>query len=213
MISFFRRSLRSPIALAILGIAIVAFIITGVGNPLGGPPSDTVATVGDENITSTRLSNQFDRTLQSIRQENPNFTTEQALDEDGLAATLDRLIGTVALKEFADRLGLGSSKRLVDAEIARVPAFQGPTGEFSEQTYRQILAQQRIPEDDLRRDFRDDVKRRHLLSLVADLSPTPESVAEPFALHQLEQRTLNIGAVPYQTFSDLPAPTEDEVEA
>ncbi|MBV7256528.1 SurA N-terminal domain-containing protein [Pacificimonas sp. WHA3] len=212
MISALRRALRNPIMLALLGLVLVAFVIVGMGNPLGGPASGTVAKVGDEEISVTRLTSQFDRTLQIVRQENPQITADQVIAEGGLAATLDRLIGAVALKQFAETLGLGTSKRLVDAEIASMEAFRGPTGEFDEQSYRQVLAAQNIDENSLRIDMSDDVMRRHVLSIVADTGNVPAGLAEPIALYQLEQRSLKIGFVPFARFEDQPEPTEEDIE-
>ncbi|MHB9878329.1 SurA N-terminal domain-containing protein [Pacificimonas sp. ICDLI1SI03] len=213
MISALRRALRNPLMLGLLALVLVAFVIVGMGNPLGGPPSDTVAEVSGEPITQARLQDQFDRTLQIVRQENPEVTTEQILQEGGLNATLERLIGAVALRIFGEEMGLGTSKRLVDGEIASMAAFQGPTGEFDEATYKQVLAQQRIDPKMLRTDLGDDVIRRHLLATVAETPQVPRGLAEPIALYQLEQRTLNVGFVPFQNFADRPAPSEQEVEA
>ncbi|MGB3723313.1 MAG: SurA N-terminal domain-containing protein, partial [Pacificimonas sp.] len=214
MISFFRRALKSPIVIGLFALVIVAFIVTGVGDPLGGGvATDTLAKVGETEIDDRRVSNQFDRTLQLVRQENPDMTTEQAVDEGLVRITLDRLIGATALSEFADKMGLGSSKRLVDAEIARVPAFAGPAGGFDEQTYRQVLQRENLNEQALRLDIEGDVKRRQLLSLVTNISGTPDSIAEPLALLQLEQRTLQLGAVPFREMNDLPDATEEQVKS
>ncbi len=214
MISFFRRALKSPIVIGLFALVIVAFIVTGVGDPLGGGvASDTLAKVGDTEISDRQVTTQFDRTLSLVRQEQPDMTTEQAVDEGLVGITLDRLIGATALAEFADALGLGTSKRLIDAEIAGVAAFAGPGGGFDEQTYRQFLQRENIAEQSLRADIEGDVKRRQLLSLVTNISGTPDGIAEPLALVQLEQRTLQLGAVPFQEMTDLPAATDADVEA
>ena len=215
MISFFRRALKSPLLLGLVALVIVAFIITGIGDPLGGGgggDAQTVARVGDRQISVAQLSEQFDRRMQIVRREDPELTAEAAVEQGALPATLNQLIMATALAELAEDMGLRSSKRLVDADIASMEAFMGPTGQFSEQTYRDVLSRQNINEASLRRDIEGDVLRRQILAPVNGLSPVPEGVAEPFARLQLEQRTLNIGAVPFALFDDLPAPSAEEVQ-
>ena len=36
MITFFRKALSSWVVLALLGLVLVAFIVTGIGDPFGG---------------------------------------------------------------------------------------------------------------------------------------------------------------------------------
>ncbi|MGB7405857.1 MAG: SurA N-terminal domain-containing protein [Pacificimonas sp.] len=214
MLSLLRRGLKNPIVLALFALVLVAFVIVGMGDPLGGGvASDTVAEVGDREISQNELGDQFDRTVDLLRAENSEITTEQAAREGGVQATLERMIASAALRVFGDELGIGASKRMVDAEIAQTPAFQGPDGNFSETTYRQVLTSQRLSEEFLRESLRDDLVRRQLLSVLASPTPVPDGIAEPIALYQLEQRTLSLGAVPFQAFADASEPSAEEVEA
>ena len=203
MTNFLRKLLKTPVAWIILGLAFAAFAITGVSSPFGSPSpsSETVARVGNTDIDGGRLSNQFDRRLQAVRAEQPDFTTEEALQQGALSATLDQMVVATALQEFGERLGLGVSKRLVDAEIASVDAFKGVTGRFDQDAFRALLEREGINEKELRADFAGDIIRKHLLSVAAAVSPVPEGVAEPFAKLQLEQRTLRVGAVPFTSFT------------
>jgi parvulin-like peptidyl-prolyl isomerase len=213
MISFFRRLLSSWIVLALLGLVIVAFIVTGIGDPFGGgPPATTVAEIDNREIADGELANQFDRQLQQIRQEQPGITAAQAIGGGALEGVLERLLGSRALMIMADRLGLGASKRQVDAEIASVPAFRGPDGRFSEDTFRSVIAAQGLSEPAIREEIGGDVVRRQLLALVDTPSATPRTIAEPYVALQLERRTINFGAVPAQVFS-VPAPTDADAEA
>lgn len=212
MISLLRRALSSWIVLALFALVIVAFIITGIGDPLGGGPApNVVAEVGEEPITEARLADQFERTMQVIRQEQPAITNEQAVEQGALDTTLSRMINSLAIVQFARELGIGASKRLVDGEIAGIEAFRGLDGNFSDAKYREVLAQQRVSERDFRNDIFADVMRRQLLATTLGVSPTPAAMAEPYARLQLEQRTIAVGRVPYDRFDGLPSPTEEEI--
>ncbi|WBX83377.1 peptidyl-prolyl cis-trans isomerase [Sphingosinicella microcystinivorans] len=210
MISFFRKALSSWIVLALLGLVLVAFIITGIGDPFGGgPAATTVAEVAKDDISDAQLSSQFDRQLATVRQEQPGITAAQAVRGGMLEGVLERLIGSQALTAMGGKLGLGPSKRQVDAEIASIAAFRGPDGRFSEDVYRRTIGAQGLTEDMVRREIGGDVVRRQLLGLVDSIPMTPRKLAEPFTALQLEQRTIDIGAVPAQSF---PAPTLSDAD-
>lgn len=212
MLSFLRR-VPTWVLAALFAVIAAAFIITGIGGGFGGGSvgdGAVVAEVGDAEITSGDVAMQFDRRLQQVRAENPELTAQDAVEAGALRAVLDQLIYSVGLAEFASDIGLSTSKRLVDADIASMEAFRGPTGVFDESTYRQVLQRQNIDERMLRRDLEGDVLRRHLLSVVADPLDVPEGVAEPFARRQLEQRTLRVAALPYAMF-EVEDPTAEEL--
>ncbi|MBB4630475.1 SurA N-terminal domain-containing protein [Sphingosinicella soli] len=210
MISLIRKALSSWIVLALLGLVLVAFVVTGIGDPFGGgPAATTVATVAKDDISDTQVSSQFDRQLATIRQEQPGITAAQATRGGMLDGVLERLIGSQALTSMGEKLGLGPSKRQIDAEIASIAAFRGPDGRFSEDTFRQAISSQGLTEDMVRREIGGDVVRRQLLGLVDSIPMTPRKLAEPFTALQLEQRTLSIGAIPAQSF---PAPTLSDAD-
>jgi parvulin-like peptidyl-prolyl isomerase len=214
MFTILRKALTSWVALAIFAVVIVAFIVTGVGDPFGGgPPPTTVAEIGKDDIGEAELADQFDRQMQQVRAENPQVTIQQAIDAGTLDGVLERLIGARAIAKTAAALGLSASKRQVDADIAAIPAFRGPDGRFSEDTFRQVIAQQNVKEARLRQEMADDIMRRQMLDLVTRPSPTPRSLAEPYAALQLERRKLTIGAVPLQAFASATPPSDADIDA
>jgi parvulin-like peptidyl-prolyl isomerase len=199
--------------LAIFALVLVAFIVTGIGDPFGGGPAPTtVAEVGGHDITTTTLTDQFDRQMQALRQETPALTNEEAVRGGAIEGVLERLIGAEALALMGDELGLTVSKRQVDAEIVSFPAFRGPDGRFSETAFRQVLAAQRLDEAALRDEIGGDLVRQQLLATVEDLSLTPKTLVKPYADLQLESRKVVIGAVPAQSF-EVDAPTDADIAA
>jgi peptidyl-prolyl cis-trans isomerase D len=52
--------------------------------------------------------------------------------------------------------GIGVSDRLIDSEIAKLPAFQGPDGKFSQQVYNQLIAQRGLTDKQVREDIAKD---------------------------------------------------------
>lgn len=214
MITFFRKALSSWVVLALLGLVLVAFIVTGIGDPFGGtgPAQGSLVKVGEQNITETEFRQQFDRLLQRAREQNPTATAEQAAREGAVEQLVDQLAGASALEQFGRDQGLAFSEAAVDRQIASIPAFQ-IAGRFDQATYEQALAAQRISDRQLRDAIRGDAIRRQLLVPVSLGTQAPSALAEPYASLLLELRKGQIATVPTDRITGIPTPTDAQLNA
>jgi peptidyl-prolyl cis-trans isomerase D len=215
MISFFRRALSSWITLALLGLIMIAFIVTGVSGPssLKGSADGgaTVAKVGDRTISTIELSRRMQSQFDSVRRNQPMLEPKAFVAGGGFDQVTDALIAARAIDAWGPRQGFAISKRLVDAEIATIPAFRGVTGQFDENAMRSILAQQRISEHDLRTDVASDLLRGQILTPVIAAVPVPVSIGRPYANLLLELRTGQVGIVPLAAVVDKAQPSEADI--
>ena len=139
MLGIFRRLLRSRVGVIVgllfLGTVAFAFAAGDLSNiaqgGLGGTDT-TVAKADGEELAATDLQNRVQRVFDSNRQDNPGLDMRAFVSEGGFDAVMEQMIDNVALRAFADKHGIVVSKRLIDAEIARNPAFQDATGKFSQ---------------------------------------------------------------------------------
>ncbi|QPQ55877.1 SurA N-terminal domain-containing protein [Allosphingosinicella flava] len=216
MISFLRRGLSSWIVVALLGLIALAFIITGVGTPsglgnIGG--GDTVAEVNGEAITATEVADQVNRQLSRARQQQPELTMAQFLEGDTLERLVDQMITARAIAQFGDEQGLAAPRKLVDTEIASLPAFHNLAGQFDQQTFRRALQAQNITEDQLRKDLAASLIERQLMLPVGAAPRIPEGVALQYASLLLERRSGSVGAISLDAVPPGPAPTAAELNA
>ena len=216
----FRRLIGSKyggiFAMAFIGLIAVAFVAgdmgRGGGLNLTGPSSGEVATIGKENLTVNEVQTRVQRVYDRIRQEQPELTMNRFLDEGGLKQVLDELIASKAITAYGEQQGLRISKALVDAEIARIPAFADATGNFSESQFRSMLAQQRISESELRNDISSQLMRQQLVAAAGAGARTPDGMVQPFAKMLLEERSGGLIATPSMQFAPKSAPTEDQLK-
>lgn len=218
MISFFRKALSSWLVLGLLGLVMVAFIVTGVAGPggAGGAPSgggESVAKVGSTSIGAGDIRRRAQGGLAAARQQNPGLDMAAYVNGGGLDQSVGQYLAATAMELWARAQGITASARLVDGEIASIPAFNGPTGKFDADVMRQVIAQQRLTEPMLRAELAGDAIRRQLLIPVAGASRVPDGVVTPYASLLLEQRTGMIGVVPSEAIPAGPAPTDAEVSA
>ncbi|PTQ09882.1 hypothetical protein CLG96_12005 [Sphingomonas oleivorans] len=217
MISFFRRALSSWLVLGLLGLIMVAFIITGVNTPgaLSGntPTGEEIARIGREPIHSAEISSRAQLEVQQARQQQPDLTMARYIASGAYERIVDQSIMGRALEIWARKQGIGASDRVVDGEIASIPAFSGPTGQFDPQVMNAILAQQRTTEAQLRKDVASDIVRRQVLIPVASAVRAPNGLVTPYASLLLETRNGEVGLVPAQLMAGGPAPAPAEISA
>lgn len=210
MITFIRKWLTSWPVLVLLGLLLVVFAFTGIGDPLGGSaPQGSVAKVGKRTISEPELTTAFDRAIRAAREQNPALTQAQGALEGGVSAVAGQLIGQAAMEEFARQAGLVVSDRSVGAVIAGIPAFQ-QGGKFDDATYRRVLAEQRMSDRDLRTSIGGDILRKQLLTPVTGALGVPTGMAEPYARLLVD---MHRGAVAMVPIAATAAPTEAEITA
>jgi peptidyl-prolyl cis-trans isomerase D len=218
MLAFFRRASGSWYVVALLGVIMIAFIVTGVGSPSGlsgitGPGADSVATVDGKSIPIADVQRRAQNQLQQARQQQPDLDMPKMLAAvGGVGPIVDQYLSGRSLEAWAARHGIVASDRLIDGEIAGIPAFQGTTGRFDEKAMRAVLAQQRVSEASLRDGLRGDLLRRQLLIPISSgVRPTPAMI-EPYAAVLVANRQGLVGLIPAKPDAVKP-PTDAEIAA
>ncbi|MCM8730352.1 SurA N-terminal domain-containing protein [Hephaestia sp. GCM10023244] len=218
MLGIIRKITGSKIGLVItfivLGVIAIAF---AAGDMMGITPSSsgiaptTVATVGGTSIDETALRDGVQQDLQNYRQQQPQLDITTFVAGGGIEGALSRLIDGVAFSQFAEDQGMRVSKRLVDGQIASIPALQGPDGKFSLEIYKNVLAQQRLTDAALRADMTREIITRQLIVPTVGATQVPMQVALPYAALLLEKRQGHVGFVPTSAAPAGKAPTDAEI--
>lgn len=220
MLSFFRKYLTSPAVLGLFALIMLAFIVTGVGvggsggiSNLASGTGGGVAKVGSHTILETEVDRRAKVALDAARQENPTLDMAAFVGQGGVESVVDQLINGRAAEAFAADNGLVASKRLVDGQIASIPAFNGPTGTFDRNTFLGVLAQRKINENELRSDFAREALTRQLLIPISGATRMPVNLVTPYAALLVERRDGHVAPVPATAFANGAVPTEAELDA
>src|SRR3546814_20873138 len=96
---------------------------------LGG--GETAARAGGARLTITEFQYRVQRVFENARRSNPGLQIGDFLAQGGAAQVYDQLVASMTLKEYASDQKVHISKRLVDAQIAQIPAFQDEIGRAS----------------------------------------------------------------------------------
>jgi peptidyl-prolyl cis-trans isomerase D len=219
MLTFFRRVAKSKIGtwvIAGIGVAILGgFALAdlsnfGTGTTGFGMSSSTLAKVGDQAVDEHDAADLLQRRLQQVRQQQPDAGYPAIMSD--FNPIIDDLINQRALVAFADKYGFPLSKRLIDAEIARLPAAKGLNGQFSDQAYQAFLAQQHLTDAQVRDLITASLLQQLLLTPVATNSRIPVGMATPYANMLLEAREGEGALVPVDAFKAGLKPTDAELQ-
>ena len=218
MMTSFRRLSKSKAGAAIvvlfLLVILASFAIGDIANLRqggGGLTRGSLVSVGDEQLTEAQLQTVFQRELARLREQKPDATYAD------LAPQFDEIVNSLVqertLKAYAREHGLLPSKKLIDAEIVKIPSVRGLDGKFSEPAYRAFLAQQRLTDADIRNEITTSLLQRLLLSPLAANTRIPLGVARPYASMLLEEREGEVALIPAASFRGGAAPTDAELSA
>ncbi|WP_263282682.1 peptidylprolyl isomerase [Sphingomonas nostoxanthinifaciens] len=201
--------------MAILGLILIAFLATGIGTPggslTGGPAPNAVATVGGTQVTVQQVGDRVQGAWREASQQQPGLTVPAFLDAiGGIGPIVEQYIGATVLGVWAQKHGITANERLIGAEIAAIPAFQGPTGQFDQKAMNAMLGQRRMSFATLHDGIRDDLIRRQLVVPITTGVQTPTGLLNPYAMLLIDRREGAVGAVEAST-AGIAAPTDAEV--
>ncbi|WP_030538729.1 peptidylprolyl isomerase [Sphingobium sp. DC-2] len=218
MLSTFRRLIHSKFgalfALLFLGVIAAAFILGDISSGKFGPSiggGATVAKAGGSRLTLTEFQERVQRVFENARRANPGLQISEFLGQGAARQIFDQLVAAMTLKEYAQDQGVHISKRLVDAQIAQIPAFQDAAGNFSQDNFRQLLLRERITEQALRDDISREILERQMLAPLGLGVKLSDSLILPYASLLLEARQGTIAAIPSMAFKDIKDPTEAQL--
>ncbi|ACB95088.1 peptidylprolyl isomerase [Beijerinckia indica] len=196
----------------VMGLIILSFIIWGVGDMFRNLGANTLAKVGDTEITTQAYREAYSTILQRLqRQARRAITHEEArmlgLDRQILA----RLIGEATLNQEADKLGLA----LADSEIARIIAkdelFKGANGAFDRQRFEALLRDNGMTEKTFVREQHELLLRHMITDAVVTGLSVPKIMLEMIHAFQTEARDVDTFLLPASSVGEIAAPTEDEL--
>ncbi|WDF71817.1 peptidyl-prolyl cis-trans isomerase [Novosphingobium sp. KACC 22771] len=220
MLQVFRKFFHSSVgvfaALGLIVMLALAFAAGDVSNMISSGSitgGDRVAKVGGTTIGTAQLTKQMQQAVEITRQQQPGVTMKSFLAEGGLDLVLDQMIDGEAQMAFGRKVGIIAGKRLIDSELAKIPAFQGAGGKFDQNAYLSVLAQRQMNDADVRDSFARDLVSRQLLAPAQFGAALPQSAVVQYASLLKEHRSGLAAMLPSSAFAPKGLPTQAEVAA
>lgn len=194
MLEAIRERTKGWLAKVILALITVPFALFGIDQYLQGTGSNVpVAKVGGDAITvqeyGTALQNLRNR-LQSEGQTDLTILERPELRQ----SVLDKLINDKLLYAEVRNANFSISDEQLSHYITSMPEFS-VDGKFSEETYYQLLTQNRMTLKEFEETIRQDLKAQQAREGFASLAYIPDSLADQALKAELQQREVSVAEI------------------
>jgi peptidyl-prolyl cis-trans isomerase D len=208
MLDSFRKASKSWLAKGLLVLLIVSFGAWGIGDFMtGGGDAPAAITVGETEISTAALRNEFNREVNALRQRlGGSFTAEQAIQLGFLDRAVGRVVTDVVQTQTAQAWGMTAPDAVVAEAIRSDPGFQGSDGTFDRQRFEAIMAANNMTEARFVEQVRGDMVRAALMRPVTAAAHPPESMVRTLDRHRNQARS---GEIVTLSLDDAPAPQSE----
>src|SRR5262249_33197736 len=213
MLDAMRRGALNWGAKILLGILTIAFAIWGVADVFRGYGRGTIAKLGGTEISADDFRQAYEDEIAAISRRLGRRLTPAQIKLLGIEQrALARLVGSAALDAHARQLHLPLSDAAVADLIRGDPAFRGPTGTFSRQTFQSMVHQMGFSEaryvaERRREEIRDQLKD----TLLEGAVPPPETV-ELVHNYRAEARRIDYVTPDFDKLITVPEPDDGKLK-
>lgn len=212
MLEAMRKSIGGWVAKVFIGLLVLSFAVWGIADIFGGYGAQTVAKVGEKEISSQDFQIEFNREVRALSNRlgrQLTLTEARALGLDN--QVLLRLIGDAAMENQASEMGLGVSGNAILERVRRDPMFKDPSGQFSQQRYYQLLYSNDLSEPEFLERQRRSIVLEQIAEPVRSGIHVPDTLADAANRYRNETRTLSYFTLPLVKAGEIAAPTDEKL--
>ena len=214
MLDSLRNAARSWVAKALLLLLVVSFGIWGVSSSLLTTSSNTVMTVGDQQISTEEFRLAYQRQIANLsRQFGMQLTAEQARAFGVQNDVFAQLAAGAALDQLSDDMNLGLSENRLATLISEDPAFKGVNGQFDRNLFTSRLRNAGLREDDYIKERSKVAVRSQVVEAVSDGFKPPQVLVEALKHYRDETRSVDYLLLSNANIDPVKAPAEDVLAA
>ncbi len=213
MLQAIRERVTGIVAIFVLGLLAVPFLFFGVESYIRAVPQDAVATVGDDEISTSEFQTSFARYRANLREQLGDDYDEIATNQPVVRREhLEGMIDELLLRQHALEMGLEVSDGMLFRIISEIPNFQ-VDGQFNPELYRQLLRGGGRTPRGFEQELREDILTSLLPSSVSQSAIVTETEIDQLITLQRERRQARAVTVPYEEFVDQVVITDEDIEA
>ncbi|WP_024549867.1 peptidylprolyl isomerase [Siccibacter turicensis] len=198
MMDNLRASANHLVLKIILGLIIVSFVLTGVGNYLIGGNSNYAAKVNGQEINRAQFEGEVMRERTRLQNELGEQFSVLAADENFMKRkrqeVLNQMIDQALLDQYAKSLGLGISDAQIKQAIFNTPMFQ-TDGKFDNQRFTSLLAANQLTPDSYAQSLRNQLLNQQVVNAVLGTDFTLKGEADEIAALVSQQRVVRQAAI------------------
>ncbi|MDP1730251.1 MAG: SurA N-terminal domain-containing protein [Devosia sp.] len=214
MLDSFRNIAKTWFGKLLGAFLIVGLAGFGISNVIFDIGSNTVARVGEEEITTREFQRAYSNQLNRFAQQVGRVPTAQEAVAVGIPSmAINRLASEAAINQLGARLGIGVSDDRLGKMLREDPSFSGTLGQFDRTSFLRVLQQNGFTEAEYFNLQTKTARRQQLVSGLFGGSVAPQAAQELMARYGGDTRTIDYFAVNAQAIAPIAEPTEEELAA
>lgn len=214
MLDSLRAFARTWIAKILLAVLVVSFGAFGINNVVTGLGSNTVARVGDAEISIRDFQREYEGLLNAAAQQIGRVPTGQEAVALGLPSNaIGRLAANAAIDNLGASMGLGASETRLAKMVREDPSFGGTLGQFSRDQFIAVLRQSGYTEADYLEMQTKAVRRQQLVGALFSEGGVSKTSQDLVNRYSGDKRTVDFFVVNDTAVPPVAVPTEDELKA
>ena len=217
MLTAFRTFAKSKWAIGLLVLLGLGLVVTGGSqmDVLANLGPKHVVTAGDRSLGQAEFRGELDRILEQARQQSGRpLTFEELIGEGGLRQYLEQKSQQLGFVNWAWKAGIRPGKELVLRQIRQAPAFfDSVTGQFSEEQYRNALAENNATPEMFEAQLRDQYSTQHYGAALGAGMRLPRIYGAILASQALETRDARWFTVTQAMAGTAGTPTDAQLTA
>jgi peptidyl-prolyl cis-trans isomerase D len=214
MLHLLRAFAKTWIAKILLAVLVVSFGAFGINNVITNLGSNTVARIGDVDITAQDFDRAYQSQINNVAQQIGKMPTSQEAMSMGIPSqVISQLASDAAVNSFAESMGVGASDAHVSKMIGSDQSFQNTVGQFDKTTFDQVLQQNGYTEAQYLGEQVKAARRQQVaLGLFGD-AVVPDAALQLANRYSGDTRTLNYLVLNTTNIPAIPDPTDAELTA
>ncbi|PHM36824.1 peptidylprolyl isomerase [Xenorhabdus innexi] len=216
MMDNLRTAANGPVLKIVLALIILTFLVTGLTGYLSSEGGNYAAKVNGQTISRAQLEQVFQQDKMSLQERLGDQFSALLSNEQEVRAlkhqSLDSIINTVLLEQYANKLGLSASDEQVKEEIRKQPYFQIDDGKFDNAKYLQVLTNAGINPDNYAEQIRQDLITRQLRAILMNTEIALPTEIKQLAELSLQERTARLATLELKSIEAQQSVTEQELK-
>ncbi|MEP7030610.1 MAG: SurA N-terminal domain-containing protein [Pseudolabrys sp.] len=204
--------LGKAVMAVIMGVLVVSFAIWGIGDIFKGFGANSVAKIGNTEISIEQFRSYYNERLQQVsRQIGRPISPDQARATGMDRQILGQMVAEATLDQQAKKLRLGLSDADISQRIMTDPNFVGPNGQFDRNRFDQITRQAGFTEARYVAEQRNVLLRRQIAQTISGEMRVPATALQAINQFQNEKRTIEYLSLGAAQAGNIAQPTPEEL--